>query len=158
MRARGARLTDIVILVIAADDGVKPQTEEAIKHAQAAEVPIVVAINKIDLEDADATQVRNQLNVLGLAPEEYGGETQVAEISARTGEGIDDLLEKVLLQSDLLELTAGRKGGARGVVIESTIETGRGPVTTLLVTEGRLRKGDILLAGIRVRPGSVTTQ
>ena len=147
MRARGARLTDIVILVIAADDGVKPQTEEAIKHAQAAEVPIVVAINKIDLEDADPTQVRNQLNVLGLAPEEYGGDTQVAEISARTGQGVDDLLEKVLLQADMLELHARRKGGARGVVIESTIETGRGPVTTLLVTEGRLRKGDILLAG-----------
>ncbi|MDE0246272.1 MAG: translation initiation factor IF-2 [Gammaproteobacteria bacterium] len=147
MRARGASLTDIVILVIAADDGVKPQTEEAIKHAQAAEVPIVVAINKIDLEDADPTQVRNQLNVLGLAPEEYGGDTQVAEISALTGEGIDDLLEKVLLQADLLELRAQRKGGARGVVIESTIETGRGPVTTLLVTEGRLRKGNILLAG-----------
>ena len=147
MRARGARLTDIVILVIAADDGVKPQTEEAIRHAQAAEVPIVVAINKIDREDADPTQVRNQLNVLGLAPEEYGGETQVAEISALTGEGIDDLLEKVLLQAELLELRARRKGGARGVVIESTIETGRGPVTTLLVTEGRLRKGNILLAG-----------
>ena len=113
MRARGASLTDIVILVIAADDGVKPQTEEAIKHAQAAEVPIVVAINKIDLEDADPTQVRNQLNVLGLAPEEYGGDTQVAEISALTGEGIDDLLEKVQLQADLLELRAKRKGGAR---------------------------------------------
>ncbi|MCY4477744.1 MAG: translation initiation factor IF-2 [Gammaproteobacteria bacterium] len=147
MRARGARLTDIVILVIAADDGVKPQTEEAIKHAQAAEVPIVVAINKIDREDADPTQVRNQLNVLGLAPEEYGGDTQVAEISALTGAGIDDLLEKVLLQADLLELKAKRDGGARGVVIESTVETGRGPVTTLLVTEGRLRKGNILLAG-----------
>ena len=147
MRARGARLTDIVILVIAADDGVKPQTEEAIKHAQAAGVPIVVAINKIDLEDADPTQVRNQLNVLGLAPEEYGGDTQVAEISARTGQGVDDLLERVVLQADLLELQSRRKGGARGVVIESTIETGRGPVTTLLVTEGRLRKGDILLAG-----------
>ena len=147
MRARGARLTDILILVIAADDGVKPQTEEAIKHAQAAQAPIVVAINKIDLEDSDPTQVRNQLNVLGLAPEEYGGDTQVAEISARTGQGVDDLLDKVLLQADLLELHARRKGGARGIVIESTIETGRGPVTTLLVTEGRLRKGDILLAG-----------
>ena len=147
MRARGAGLTDIVILVIAADDGVKPQTEEAIRHAQAADVPIVVAINKIDREDADPTAVRNQLNVLGLAPEEYGGDTQVAEISALTGQGIDDLLEKVLLQADLLELQARRKGGARGIVIESTIETGRGPVTTLLVTEGRLRKGNILLAG-----------
>lgn len=147
MRARGARLTDIVILVIAADDGVKPQTEEAIKHAQAAEVPIVVAINKIDREDADPTSVRNQLNVLGLAPEEYGGDTQVAEISALTGAGVDGLLEKVLLQADLLELKARRKGGARGAVIESTIETGRGPVTTLLVTEGQLRKGNILLAG-----------
>ncbi len=147
MRARGARLTDIVILVIAADDGVKPQTEEAIKHAQAAEVPIVVAINKIDLADADATQVRNQLNVLGLAPEDYGGDTQVAEVSARTGQGIDELLEKVLLQAELLELSARNKGGARGAVIESTIETGRGPVTTLLVTEGCLRKGNILVAG-----------
>ena len=147
MRARGARLTDIVILVIAADDGVKPQTEEAIKHAQAAEVPIVVAINKIDREDADPTSVRNQLNVLGLAPEEYGGDTQVAEISALTGAGVDGLLEKVMLQADLLELKARCKGGARGAVIESTIETGRGPVTTLLVTEGQLRKGNILLAG-----------
>ena len=147
MRARGARLTDIVILVIAADDGVKPQTEEAIKHAQAAGVPIVVAINKIDLEDADATQVRNQLNVLGLAPEDYGGDTQVAEVSARTGQGVAELLEKVLLQAELLELSAPNKGGARGAVVESTIETGRGPVTTLLITQGRLRKGDILVAG-----------
>ena len=147
MRARGAQLTDIVILVIAADDGVKPQTEEAIKHAQAAEIPIVVAINKIDLADADATRVRNQLNVLGLAPEDYGGDTQVAEVSARTGQGVDELLEKVLLQAELLELRARNKGGARGAVIESTIETGRGPVTTLLVTEGRLRKGNILVAG-----------
>ncbi len=147
MRARGARLTDIVILVIAADDGVKPQTEEAIKHAQAAEAPIVVAINKIDLAEADPTEVRNRLNVLGLAPEDYGGDTQVAEVSARTGQGIDELLEKVLLQGDLLELRARRSGGARGVVVESAIETGRGPVTTLLVTEGRLRKGDILVAG-----------
>ncbi|MCY4155832.1 MAG: translation initiation factor IF-2 [Gammaproteobacteria bacterium] len=147
MRARGARLTDIVILVIAADDGVKPQTEEAIKHAQAAGVPIVVAINKIDLEDADATQVRNQLNVLGLAPEDYGGDTQVAEVSARTGQGVAELLEKVLLQAELLELRAPNKGGARGAVVESTIETGRGPVTTLLITQGRLRKGDILVAG-----------
>ncbi len=147
MRARGARLTDIVILVIAADDGVKPQTEEAIKHAQAAEVPIVVAINKIDLDDADPTQVRNQLNVLGLAPEDYGGDTQVAEVSARTGQGVDELLEKVLLQAELLELRAPAKGGARGAVIEATIETGRGPVATLLVTEGCLRKGNILVAG-----------
>ena len=147
MRARGARLTDIVILVIAADDGVKPQTEEAIKHAQAAGVPIVVAINKIDLEDADATQVRNQLNVLGLAPEDYGGDTQVAEVSARTGQGVPELLEKILLQAELLELSARNKGGARGAVVESTIETGRGPVTTLLITEGCLRKGDILVAG-----------
>ncbi len=147
MRARGARLTDIVILVIAADDGVKPQTEEAIKHAQAAEVPIVVAINKIDLDDADPTQVRNQLNVLGLAPEDYGGDTQVAEVSARTGKGVDELLEKVLLQAELLELRARPEGGARGAVIESSIETGRGPVTTLLITEGSLRKGDILVAG-----------
>ena len=147
MRARGAQLTDIVILVIAADDGVKPQTEEAIRHAQAADVPIVVAINKMDLADADATQVRNQLNAQGLAPEDYGGDTQVAEVSAQTGQGIDDLLEKVLLQAELLEMRAPRKGGARGAVIESSIETGRGPVTTLLVTEGRLRKGDILVAG-----------
>ena len=147
MRARGAQLTDIVILVIAADDGVKPQTEEAIRHAQAADVPIVVAINKIDLPDADATQVRNQLNALGLAPEDYGGDTQVADVSAQTGEGIDDLLEKVLLQAELLEMQAPRKGGARGAVIESSIETGRGPVTTLLVTEGLLRRGDILVAG-----------
>jgi translation initiation factor IF-2 len=147
MRARGAKVTDIVVLVVAADDGVKPQTEEAIQHARAADVPIVVAINKIDKPDADPDRVRNELVTKGVVPEEWGGENLFVNVSARTGEGVDKLLEALLLQAELLDLKAPGDGPAAGVVIESGLEKGRGAVATVLVTRGRLRQGDILLAG-----------
>jgi translation initiation factor IF-2 len=147
MRARGAKVTDIVVLVVAADDGVKPQTEEAIQHARAAEVPIVVAINKIDKPDADPDRVRNELVTKGIVPEEWGGENLFVNVSARTGEGVDKLLEALLLQAELLDLKAADEGPAAGVVIESGLEKGRGAVATVLVTRGRLQQGDVLLAG-----------
>ncbi len=147
MRARGAKVTDIVVLVVAADDGVKPQTEEAIQHARAAGVPIVVAINKIDKSDADPERVRNELVQRGVVPEEWGGETLCVNVSARTGEGVDKLLESLLLQAELLDLAAPGDGPATGVVIESGLEKGRGAVATVLVTGGLLRQGDVLLAG-----------
>ncbi|CAG0942150.1 Translation initiation factor IF-2 [Gammaproteobacteria bacterium] len=147
MRARGAKVTDIVVLVVAADDGVKPQTEEAIQHARAAGVPIVVAINKIDKSDADPERVRNELVQRGVVPEEWGGETLFVNVSARTGEGVDKLLESLLLQAELLDLAAPGDGPATGVVIESGLEKGRGAVATVLVTGGLLRQGDVLLAG-----------
>jgi len=147
MRARGAKVTDIVVLVVAADDGVKPQTEEAIQHARAAEVPIVVAINKIDRADADPDRVRNELVTKGVVPEEWGGEHLFVNVSARTGEGVDKLLEALLLQAELLDLKAADDGPGAGVVIESGLEKGRGAVATVLVTRGRLRQGDVLLAG-----------
>lgn len=147
MRARGAKVTDIVVLVVAADDGVKPQTEEAIQHARAAGVPIVVAINKIDKSDADPERVRNELVQRGVVPEEWGGETLFVNVSARTGEGVDRLLESLLLQAELLDLSAPGDGPATGVVIESGLEKGRGAVATVLVTGGLLRQGDVLLAG-----------
>lgn len=147
MRARGAKVTDIVVLVVAADDGVKPQTEEAIQHARAAGVPIVVAINKIDKADADPERVRNELVQHGVVPEEWGGETLFVNVSARTGAGIDKLLESLLLQAELLDLKAPGDGPATGVVIESGLEKGRGAVATVLVTGGLLRQGDVLLAG-----------
>jgi translation initiation factor IF-2 len=147
MRARGARVTDIVVLVVAADDGVKPQTEEAIQHARAAEVPLVVAINKIDKGDADPDRVRNELVQRGVVPEEWGGETLFVNVSARTGDGVDKLLESLLLQAELLDLTAPADGPAAGVVIEAGLEKGRGAVATVLVTRGCLRQGDVLLAG-----------
>ncbi|MBM4197332.1 MAG: translation initiation factor IF-2 [Gammaproteobacteria bacterium] len=147
MRARGAKVTDIVVLVVAADDGVKPQTEEAIQHARAAEVPIVVAINKIDKGDADPDRVRNELVQRGVVPEEWGGETLFVNVSARTGDGVEKLLESLLLQAELLDLRAAREGAASGVVIEAGLEKGRGAVATILVTSGRLQQGDILLAG-----------
>jgi len=147
MRARGAQVTDIVVLVVAADDGVMPQTEEAIQHARAAEVPIVVAVNKIDKPDADPDRVRNELAAKGLIPEDWGGDTLFVNVSAKDGTGIDDLLESLLLQSEVLELTAVRTGPAAGVVLESSLEKGRGAVATVLVTRGCLRSGDILLAG-----------
>ncbi|GIK34136.1 MAG: translation initiation factor IF-2 [Gammaproteobacteria bacterium] len=147
MRARGAKVTDIVVLVVAADDGVKPQTEEAIQHARAAGVPIVVAINKIDKSDADPERVRNELVQRGVVPEEWGGETLFVNVSARTGAGVDKLLESLLLQAELLDLKAPGEGPATGVVIESGLEKGRGAVATVLVTGGRLRQGDVLLAG-----------
>ena len=147
MRARGARVTDIVILVVAADDGVMPQTEEAIQHSKAADVPIVVAINKIDLEGADPEKVTGELAAKEVVPEEWGGDTQFINVSAHTGEGVDELLEAVLLQAEILELNAVSDAPARGVVIESRLDRGRGPVATLLVQNGTLRQGDIIIAG-----------
>jgi translation initiation factor IF-2 len=147
MRARGAQVTDIVILVVAADDGVMPQTVEAIEHARAAEVPLVVAVNKIDKHDKDLDRVKNDLAKHNVIPEEWGGDTQFAYVSAKTGEGIDQLLELVLLQADVLELKATRDGLAAGVVIESTMEKGRGAVATVLVKRGVLKPGDPIIAG-----------
>ena len=147
MRARGAQATDIVILVVAADDGVKPQTEEAVKHAKAAGVPIVVAVNKIDLENADPERAKNELSQHEVIPEDWGGENIFVPVSAKTGEGIDPLLDAVLLQAEVLELTAAETGPARGIVIESSLERGRGAVATILVKSGRLTTGDTILAG-----------
>ena len=149
MRARGAKLTDIVILVVAADDGVMPQTIEAIQHAKSAGVPIVVAVNKIDKSDADPLRVKNELLAHGIVAEDFGGETQCIEVSAKTGKGIDELLDAVLLQAEVLELTAVADGRASGVVIESALDKGRGPVATVLVQEGLLQKGDYLVCGVQ---------
>jgi translation initiation factor IF-2 len=147
MRARGARATDVVVLVVAADDGVMPQTVEAIQHARAAGVPIVVAINKIDKSDADPDRVRTELSKHEVISEEWGGENIFVPVSARTGQGIDQLLEAILLQAEVLELRAPRSGLASGVVIESSIEKGRGAVATVLVKRGTLRMGDPIIAG-----------
>ncbi|MBA2649421.1 MAG: translation initiation factor IF-2 [Legionella sp.] len=149
MRARGAKATDIVVLIVAADDGVKPQTVEAIQHAKAAGVPIIVAINKMDKPDADVERVMNELTVHEVIPESWGGDTMFVPISAKSGLGIDALLDAILLQSEVLELTALTDGAAKGVVIESRLDKGRGPVATVLVQSGTLRKGDILLAGFQ---------
>lgn len=149
MRARGAKVTDIVILIVAADDGVKPQTIEAIQHAKAAKVPIIVAINKMDKPDADPDRVMNELTVHEVIPEAWGGDTMFINISAKAGMGIDELLDAILLQSEVLELTAVTDGAAKGVVIESRLDKGRGPVATVLVQSGTLHKGDILLAGFQ---------
>jgi translation initiation factor IF-2 len=147
MRARGAQATDIVILVVAADDGVKPQTVEAIQHAKAAGVPIVVAINKIDRENADAERVRSELSQHEIISEEWGGENQFALVSAKTGEGVDALLDSVLLQAEIMTLESVADGPAQGIVIESSLEKGRGAVATLLVQSGTLRQGDMIIAG-----------
>lgn len=147
MRARGANSTDIVILVVAADDGVMPQTEEAIQHAKGADAPIVVAINKIDKEGADPDRVKNELAAREVIPEDWGGDTQFIPCSAITGEGIEALLEAVLLQAELMELTAVEDGPAQGVVIESELDKGKGSVATLLVQNGTLKQGDIIVAG-----------
>ncbi|MFN4292137.1 MAG: translation initiation factor IF-2 [Permianibacter sp.] len=147
MRARGAKATDIVVLVVAADDGVMPQTVEAIQHARAAGVPIVVAVTKVDKPTADRDRVRTELTQHNVVAEEWGGDAQFAYVSAKSGEGIDDLLEKILLQAEVLELKAPIEGPAYGVVIEARLDKGRGPVATVLVQGGTLRKGDILLAG-----------
>jgi translation initiation factor IF-2 len=147
MRARGANVTDIVILVVAADDGVMPQTIEAIQHARAAEVPIVVAVNKIDKYGADPDRVRNDLGKQNVIPEEWGGDVMFVNVSAHTGEGIDKLLESVLLQAEVLDLKAPTTGLAVGVVLESSIEKGRGPVATVLVKRGTLKAGDPIIAG-----------
>ncbi len=147
MRARGAKATDIVILVVAADDGVMPQTRESIQHAKAGNVPLIIAVNKIDKPDADPERVRNALVQEGVVPDDWGGDTMFVNVSARTGEGVDKLLEAILLQAEVLELKAVADGPARGVIIESRLDKGRGPVATILVQKGTLRKGDILLAG-----------
>jgi translation initiation factor IF-2 len=147
MRARGAQATDIVILVVAADDGVMPQTKEAIKHAKAAGVPIVVAINKIDKPDANMDRVKQELVAEQVVPEEYGGESPFVPVSAKTGEGIDALLEQVLLQAEVLELKAPVDAMAKGLVIEAQLDKGRGPVATVLVQSGTLKTGDVVLAG-----------
>ncbi|MCL2891751.1 translation initiation factor IF-2 [Brenneria tiliae] len=147
MRARGAQATDIVVLVVAADDGVMPQTIEAIQHAKAAQVPVVVAVNKIDKPEADPDRVKTELSQYGVMPEEWGGESQFVHVSAKAGTGIDELLDAILLQAEVLELKAIRSGMASGVVIESFLDKGRGPVATVLVREGTLNKGDIVLCG-----------
>ena len=147
MRARGAKATDIVILVVAADDGVMPQTEEAVQHAKAAGVPLVVAVNKMDKEDADPDRVKNELAARDVIPEEWGGDTQFMPVSALTGEGVEALLEAVVLQAEVLELTAPAEGPAKGVVVESRLDKGRGPVATVLVQGGQLNQGDNILVG-----------
>jgi translation initiation factor IF-2 len=147
MRSRGAKATDVIILVVAADDGVKPQTEEAVSHAKASKVPLVVAINKVDKENADPERVKNELSALEVIPDAWGGDTQFIEVSALTGQGVNDLLEAVLLQAELLELTAYTDVPANGVVIESRLDKGRGPVASVLVQNGTLKAGDTVLAG-----------
>jgi len=147
MRARGAQATDIVILVVAADDGVMPQTKEAIAHARAANVPIVVAINKCDKPDAQPERVRRELSEQGLVPEEWGGDVLFNEVSAITRQGVDEMLEKVVLQAELLELKANPDKLATGIVVEAELDRGKGPVATVLVTDGTLRRGDVILAG-----------
>jgi translation initiation factor IF-2 len=148
MRARGAKVTDIVVLVVAADDGVMPQTVEAVQHARAAGAPLVVAVNKVDRPDADPNRVKQELANHDVITEEWGGETQFVSVSAKTGEGIDDLIEAILLQAEVMELKASPQGPARGVVIESRLDKGRGPVATVLVQSGTLHKGDVLLSGV----------
>ncbi|MCG6868540.1 MAG: translation initiation factor IF-2 [Gammaproteobacteria bacterium] len=147
MRARGAQVTDVVILVVAADDGVMPQTKEAIQHAKAAGVALVVAVNKIDKPEADLDRVKNELAAQQIIPEDWGGDYMFLPVSAKTGEGIDELLDALLLQAEMLELRAGADGPAQGVVIESSLDKGRGPVATVLVTSGVLRPGDLILSG-----------
>ena len=147
MRARGAKATDLVILVVAADDGVMPQTKEAIHHAKAANVPLVVAVNKIDKPEANPERVKQELVAESVVPEEYGGDSPFVPVSAKTGQGIDDLIEHVLLQAEVLELKAPRNTLAKGLIIESRLDKGKGPVATILVQSGTLRRGDILLAG-----------
>lgn len=147
MRARGAKATDVVILVVAADDGVMPQTIEAVHHAKAGNVPLVVAVTKIDKPDANAERIRQELVAQEVVPEDWGGDTQFVEVSAKTGAGIDNLLESVLLQAEVLELKAAKNAPAKGLVIEARLDKGRGPVATVLVQSGTLKRGDMLLAG-----------
>ncbi|MEY8242950.1 MAG: translation initiation factor IF-2, partial [Gammaproteobacteria bacterium] len=147
MRARGANVTDIIILVVAANDGVKPQTVESIEHARASVVPIIVAINKIDKPESDIEKVRNELIANEIVPDDLGGDCLFVNVSAKTGDGIENLLETIVLQSEILDLKASNEGRAVGVVIESGIESGKGAVATILITEGRLNKGDLIIAG-----------
>ena len=147
MRARGAQSTDIVVLVVAADDGAMPQTVEAVQHSRAAEVPVIVAVNKMDKEDADPERVKNDLSKHEVIPEDWGGDTMFVPVSAITGQGIDDLLDALLLQAELMELKARHDGPAKGVVVEATLDKGRGPVATVLVQSGQLKRGDIMVCG-----------
>ncbi len=147
MRARGAKCTDLVVLVVAADDGVMPQTIEAIQHARAAQVPIIVAVNKIDKEGCDPERIKSEVAKYEVIPEDWGGDTIFQEISAKTGQGVDDLLDSIALQSEVLELKAAVDCPAKGLVIESRLDKGRGPVATILITQGTLHKGDVVLAG-----------
>jgi translation initiation factor IF-2 len=149
MRARGAKITDIVVLVVAADDGVMPQTKEAVQHARAAGVPLIVAVNKIDKSSADPLRVKNELLAEDVVAEEFGGDTQFIELSAKTGQGVDELLDAISLQAEVLELKAVIDGRASGTVIESSLDKGRGPVATVLVQQGTLKKGDYLVCGIQ---------
>ena len=147
MRARGAKVTDIVVLVVAADDGVMPQTKEAIQHARAAEVPLIVAVNKIDKPEANPDRVKQELSNEGVIAEDWGGDTMFVQVSAKTGKGVDDLLEAILLQAEVLELSAVKDAPAKGIVIESRLDKGRGPVAAILVQNGTLKKGDVILTG-----------
>ncbi|MBT7445245.1 MAG: translation initiation factor IF-2, partial [Methylococcales bacterium] len=147
MRSRGAEVTDIVILVVAADDGVMPQTQEAIQHAKAAGVPLIVAVNKIDKPDSDPEKVKQELAGYEVVPDEWGGDVMFANVSAKTGEGVDALLDTILLQSEMLELKGIADGRASGTVIEASLDKGRGPVATILVQKGTLNKGDVILCG-----------
>ena len=147
MRARGAKVTDIVILVVAADDGVKPQTVEAIQHSKAAGVPIIVAVNKIDKPEAQPDRVMQELSQKEVIPEDWGGDTMFVQVSAKTGEGIDELLDAILLQAEVLELSAVKEGPARGIIVESSLDKGRGPVATVLVQSGTLKQGDMVVSG-----------
>ena len=157
MRARGAQLTDIVVLVVAADDGVMPQTIEAIEHATTTGVPIVVAVNKMDKPEADVNRVKQELSSHGVAPDDWGGEAQFIELSAKTGDGVDELLEALTIQAELLELKAPVDGPAQGVVIESKLDRGRGPVATVLIQQGTLKPGDVILAGTEFGKARVLT-
>ena len=148
MRARGAQSTDIVVLVVAADDGVMPQTVEAIQHARAAKVPLIVAMNKMDKPEANPDNVKQGLVQHEVVPEEWGGDVQFVPVSAKTGEGVDELLEAILLQAEVMDLKAVADGRATGVVIESSLDKGRGPVATVLVQQGTLKKGDFLVCGV----------
>jgi translation initiation factor IF-2 len=148
MRARGAKLTDIVVLVVAADDGVMPQTIEAINHARAAHVPLIVAMNKMDKPEANPDQVKQGLVQHEVVPEEWGGDVPIVPVSAKTGDGVDNLLEAILLQSDMMELTAVKDTNASGVVVESSLDKGRGPVATVLVQQGTLKRGDFIVCGV----------
>ena len=149
MRARGSKLTDVVVLVVAADDGVKPQTVESIKHAKAANVPIVVAINKCDLPEADPQKIKNQLLEHELIAEDLSGDTLMVEISAKTKKNLDKLIEAIILQAEILDLKTDFESKATGIVLESKIDVGKGPVATIIVTTGTLKKGDFFVSGLR---------
>ena len=149
MRARGSKLTDVVVLVVAADDGVKPQTVESIKHAKAANVPIVVAINKCDLPEADPQKIKNQLLEHELIAEDLSGDTLMVEVSTKTKQNLDKLVESIILQAEILDLKTDYESKATGIVLESKIDVGRGPVANIIVTTGTLKKGDFFVSGLK---------